>query len=109
MPHLATIYRWASSTGRRHCAGVRHTGCAAHTGRRFSGAVPGRRRATSVRHHLADGYAGAFDAAIRDARLALILLPLRLLSGNSTPRASMPQLVQEVMLAAPTTHFVAAG
>ena len=40
---------------------------------------------------------------------ALILLPLQLLSGNSTPRASMPQLVQEVMLAAPTTHFVAAG
>jgi ABC-2 type transport system permease protein len=39
----------------------------------------------------------------------LILLPLQLLSGNSTPRASMPQLVQEVMLAAPTTHFVAAG
>ncbi|MCC8986251.1 MAG: ABC transporter permease [Candidatus Contendobacter sp.] len=39
----------------------------------------------------------------------LILLPLQLLSGNSTPRESMPQLVQAVMLAAPTTHFVAAG
>jgi len=39
----------------------------------------------------------------------LILLPLQLLSGNSTPRESMPELVQNVMLAAPTTHFVAAG
>lgn len=38
-----------------------------------------------------------------------MLAALQLLSGNSTPRASMPQLVQEVMLAAPTTHFVAAG
>jgi ABC-2 type transport system permease protein len=26
-----------------------------------------------------------------------------------TPRESMPQLVQQVMLAAPTTHFVTAG
>jgi len=39
----------------------------------------------------------------------LILLPLQLLSGNSTPRESMPELVQYVMLAAPTTHFVALG
>jgi ABC-2 type transport system permease protein len=41
--------------------------------------------------------------------LVLVLLPLQLLSGGSTPRESMPQLVQDVMLAAPTTHFVAAG
>ncbi|MBK1716947.1 ABC transporter permease [Thiocystis violacea] len=39
----------------------------------------------------------------------LILLPLQLLSGNSTPRESMPELVQDVMLAAPTTHFVTAA
>ena len=39
----------------------------------------------------------------------LILLPLELLSGNATPRESMPELVQIVMLAAPTTHFVAVG
>ena len=39
----------------------------------------------------------------------LILLPLQLLSGNSTPRESMPQFVQDVMLVAPTTHFVALG
>ena len=36
----------------------------------------------------------------------LILLPLQLLSGNVTPRESMPQFVQIVMQAAPTTHFV---
>jgi len=39
--------------------------------------------------------------------IVLILLPLQLLSGNSTPRESMPVFVQDVMLAAPTTHFVA--
>jgi ABC-2 type transport system permease protein len=37
----------------------------------------------------------------------LILLPMQLLSGNSTPRESMPVFVQDLMLAAPTTHFVA--
>ena len=38
--------------------------------------------------------------------LVLVLLPLQLLSGGSTPRESMPSFVQDVMLAAPTTHFV---
>ncbi|MFZ6773698.1 ABC transporter permease [Undibacterium sp. SXout7W] len=41
--------------------------------------------------------------------LVLVLLPLQLLSGGTTPRESMPQLVQDIMLAAPTTHFVAAA
>jgi len=41
--------------------------------------------------------------------LVLILLPLQMLSGGALPRESMPKLVQEVMLAAPTTHFVSAG
>ena len=41
--------------------------------------------------------------------LVLVLLPLQLLSGGATPRESMPELVQYIMLAAPTTHFVAAG
>jgi ABC-2 type transport system permease protein len=36
----------------------------------------------------------------------LVLLPLQMLSGAMTPRESMPQAVQMVMLAAPTTHFV---
>jgi len=39
----------------------------------------------------------------------LVLLPLQLLSGNATPRESMPEFLQIVMLAAPTTHFVAAS
>ncbi|WP_417671492.1 ABC transporter permease [Pseudoalteromonas tetraodonis] len=38
--------------------------------------------------------------------MILILLPLQMLSGGSTPRESMPDLVQNIMLAAPTTHFV---
>lgn len=36
----------------------------------------------------------------------LILLPLQMLSGNSSPRESMPEAVQNAMLLAPTTHFV---
>jgi ABC-2 type transport system permease protein len=36
----------------------------------------------------------------------LTIVPLELLSGGSTPRESMPVIVQDVMLAAPTTHFV---
>jgi ABC-2 type transport system permease protein len=39
----------------------------------------------------------------------LILLPLQVLSGSITPRESMPQLVQHLMLVAPSTHFVALG
>lgn len=36
----------------------------------------------------------------------LVLLPLQMLSGGSTPRESMPQMVQDIMLTMPTTHFV---
>lgn len=39
--------------------------------------------------------------------MMLVLLPLQMLSGGVTPRESMPILVQTVMEAAPTTHFVA--
>ena len=38
--------------------------------------------------------------------LMLVLLPLQVLSGGTTPRESMPELIQWVMLAAPNTHFV---
>jgi len=38
--------------------------------------------------------------------LMLVLLPLQMLSGGSTPREGMPEVVQYVMLAAPNTHFV---
>ncbi|MBB3181614.1 ABC transporter permease [Variovorax sp. Sphag1AA] len=41
--------------------------------------------------------------------LILTLLPLQLLSGGVTPRESMPEFVQNVMLLAPTTHFVELG
>jgi ABC-2 type transport system permease protein len=38
--------------------------------------------------------------------LILVIVPLEMLSGGLTPRESMPQIVQDVMLVAPTTHFV---
>lgn len=38
--------------------------------------------------------------------IILTIIPLQLLSGGVTPRESMPQLVQDVMLLAPTTYFV---
>ncbi len=41
--------------------------------------------------------------------LMLTLLPLQLLSGGRTPRESMPAFVQDIMLVAPTTHFVELG
>lgn len=41
--------------------------------------------------------------------MILTLIPLQLLSGGTTPRESMPQMVQAVMLLAPTTHFVELG
>jgi ABC-2 type transport system permease protein len=41
--------------------------------------------------------------------VVLVVLPLQMLSGGNTPRESMPALVQNVMLAAPTTHFVELG
>ncbi|WP_451923611.1 ABC-2 transporter permease [Thiomicrorhabdus lithotrophica] len=36
----------------------------------------------------------------------LILLPLQVLSGGITPKESMPELIQDIMFFAPTTHFV---
>jgi len=41
--------------------------------------------------------------------LMLTLLPLQMLSGGNTPYESMPQLIQNIMQVAPTTHFVALG
>ena len=41
--------------------------------------------------------------------MILIILPLQMLSGGSSPRESMPELVQNIMLVAPTTHFVKLG
>lgn len=41
--------------------------------------------------------------------LILVLIPLQLLSGGTTPRESMPLMVQYLMELAPTTHFVELG
>ncbi|WP_274631068.1 ABC transporter permease [Arvimicrobium flavum] len=41
--------------------------------------------------------------------LMLVLMPLQLLSGAATPRESMPEAIQTIMLAAPNTHFVILG
>ena len=38
--------------------------------------------------------------------LMLVLMPLQMLSGAATPRESMPEIIQNIMLAAPNTHFV---
>ena len=38
--------------------------------------------------------------------MMLMLVPLQMLSGSMTPRESMPDVVQTIMLAAPNTHFV---
>jgi ABC-2 type transport system permease protein len=38
--------------------------------------------------------------------MMLVLMPLQMLSGASTPRESMPEIIQNIMLAAPNTHFV---
>jgi ABC-2 type transport system permease protein len=38
--------------------------------------------------------------------VVLILLPMEVLSGGATPRESMPEITQNIMLAAPSTHFV---
>ncbi|WP_028007688.1 ABC transporter permease [Solimonas flava] len=41
--------------------------------------------------------------------LILTMIPLEMLSGGQTPRESMPRFVQDLMLLAPTTHFVELG
>lgn len=38
--------------------------------------------------------------------MIITILPLQILSGGATPRESMPEIVQNIMLFAPTTHFV---
>jgi len=38
--------------------------------------------------------------------LILFLLPLQVLSGAMTPRESMPDIIQYIMLLAPNTHFI---
>lgn len=71
--------------------------------------------AASALHLFATTSLGVFMATLARSMpqfgllAVLILLPLQLLSGGFTPRESMPEFVQTIMLAAPTTHFVAAS
>lgn len=39
--------------------------------------------------------------------MILVLLPMEMLSGGTTPQESMPEAVRDFMTIAPTTHFVA--
>jgi ABC-2 type transport system permease protein len=41
--------------------------------------------------------------------LVLVMLPLQMLPGGSTPRESTPDILQTIMLASQTTHYVAAS
>ncbi len=41
--------------------------------------------------------------------MMMVLLPLEMLSGGLTPREGMPDLVRNLMLLAPTTHFTELG
>jgi ABC-2 type transport system permease protein len=41
--------------------------------------------------------------------LILVIVPIQILSGSMTPRESMPDLIQSLMLLAPNTHFVILG
>ncbi|AJE47090.1 ABC transporter permease [Celeribacter indicus] len=38
--------------------------------------------------------------------MMLVLMPLQILSGSLTPRESMPEIIQNIMLVAPNTHFI---
>jgi ABC-2 type transport system permease protein len=38
--------------------------------------------------------------------MMMVLMPLEILSGGTTPRESMPEIIRTIMLAAPNTHFV---
>jgi len=41
--------------------------------------------------------------------IILVIMPLQMLSGGTTPMENMPKLIQNIMFFAPTTHFVAAS
>lgn len=71
--------------------------------------------ATAALHLFATTSMGIFMATLSRTMpqfgllLMLTMLPLDMLSGGMTPRESMPAFVQDVMMIAPTTHFVAAA
>lgn len=53
-------------------------------------------------------YLGTLSRSMPQFALILILtiLPMQILSGALTPRESMPEFIQKIMLLAPDTHFV---
>ncbi|WP_454685411.1 ABC transporter permease [Ancylobacter moscoviensis] len=63
-------------------------------------------------HLLATTSMGLFLATLASSMpqfgllLMLTLLPIEALSGGLTPRESMPEIVQNIMLVAPNTHFI---
>lgn len=63
-------------------------------------------------HLFATTSAGIFLATVAGSMpqfallMMLALFPLQALSGGMTPRESMPEIIQSLMLAAPNTHFV---
>jgi ABC-2 type transport system permease protein len=77
----------------------------------IEGSVPLFIAATAL-HLFATTCMGIFLATIAGSMpqfgllLMLVLLPLQVLSGAMSPRESMPEFVQTLMLAAPNTHFV---
>jgi len=78
----------------------------------IAGSIPLFLAGTAL-HLFAATSLGIFLATIAGAMpqfgllLMLVLLPLQVLSGGMTPRESMPEVIQTIMLAAPNTHFVA--
>ena len=89
---------------------VHRARAAASADRRVRRPVPGRRGPAPVRHHLdghLHGHAGAQHAAIRHAAGAAAALADAV--GRHHAARGMPQFVQDIMLAAPTTHFVELG
>jgi ABC-2 type transport system permease protein len=70
---------------------------------------------TTALHLFATTSMGIFMATVARSMpqfamlIILVLLPLQMLSGAQTPRESMPHFVQNIMLIAPNTHFVAAS
>jgi ABC-2 type transport system permease protein len=63
-------------------------------------------------HLLATTCMGIFLATVAGSMpqfgivLIRVVMPLQVLSGATTSRESMPQIILDIMLAAPDTHFV---
>jgi ABC-2 type transport system permease protein len=92
-------------------ADCRRAGAAARADRGLARPVSGRRRAAPVRHHVDGHLPGHLARSMPQFGLLmmLVLLPLQMLSGGMTPRESMPEIVQQLMLAGAHHPFRHAG